>query len=693
MFQQSQWIWGSPAGKPDTYMDFKLNFTAKAGCHYSLSLSCDSEYALYSGRELVSFGQYGDYPDYKVYDTVSLDAVVQPGANTLILSVWYQGVDSQTYIKKPAGVIFEVTEDDRAILCSSEAIPSRPSAGYVPCREILITAQLGLTFTYDANLQEEDFRTSSYRASGLSMNLYPRPIKKLEMAPRFDANVVQSGGYYQGTGDNAAKRMDSAGLVVRTDKPMAVLGAGASVTLQANPGEDGVYAIVDMGRETAGLLDLDFTVEAPCTVMIGWGEHLLDGRCRTSIRNFSCEYKAKPGRNTFLHPFLRLGCRYVQLFIAGETATLHYAGVRETFYPLTVKYGKRGNLLRDTICEVAVNTLRQCMHEHYEDCPWREQALYTMDSRNQMLCGYFAFEGTEFQRASLDLIAHGMREDGLLSICYPSGLDVPIPSFSLAYFIQMWEYLSYTQDADFLRGKYPFLQKLLGTFLRRQRADGLINDFNEKPEYWNFYEWQPGMIGLETMNQTGFMTIPAPLNAMLSIALQRMSDIATALGLTEDAAAYRNEAKRINKALAAAFYNQETKLFESFDCRNQGDYSALTNSLCVLCGAADGLDRSVMLKIMVANGPADTGLLVRPTTLSMNAFRFDALLSVDRKQYGPLILQEIDRIYLEMLRQGATSFWETALGAADFDGAGSLCHGWTALPLYYYEILNDYSCY
>ena len=45
--------------------------------------------------------------------------------------------------------------------------------------------------------------------------------------------------------------------------------------------------------------------------------------------------------------------------------------------------------------------------------------------------------------------------------------------------------------------------------------------------------------------------------------------------------------------------------------------------------------------------------------------------------------------YGAMLDKGATTFWETALGEADFDGAGSLCHGWSALAIYYYERLCE----
>ena len=88
------------------------------------------------------------------------------------------------------------------------------------------------------------------------------------------------------------------------------------------------------------------------------------------------------------------------------------------------------------------------------------------------------------------------------------------------------------------------------------------------------------------------------------------------------------------------------------------------------------------------NGKTEVGIDLVPNTLSMNAFRFDALLAVDREKYAPVILAELDRDYLYMLREGATTFWETIIGADDFADAGSLCHGWSALPVYYYEILD-----
>ena len=66
----------------------------------------------------------------------------------------------------------------------------------------------------------------------------------------------------------------------------------------------------------------------------------------------------------------------------------------------------------------------------------------------------------------------------------------------------------------------------------------------------------------------------------------------------------------------------------------------------------------------------------------MNTFYYDALLSVN-ETYIPFVIEDIKNKYGKMLAQEATTFWETEKGWQDFDGAGSLCHGWSAIPVYY----------
>jgi hypothetical protein len=71
------------------------------------------------------------------------------------------------------------------------------------------------------------------------------------------------------------------------------------------------------------------------------------------------------------------------------------------------------------------------------------------------------------------------------------------------------------------------------------------------------------------------------------------------------------------------------------------------------------------------------------TTLSQCFYKFEALLQ-EKEKYGPTVFSQIKDGWSKMLYDGATSFWETELGQADFSYAGSLCHGWSAIPAYFY---------
>ena len=69
----------------------------------------------------------------------------------------------------------------------------------------------------------------------------------------------------------------------------------------------------------------------------------------------------------------------------------------------------------------------------------------------------------------------------------------------------------------------------------------------------------------------------------------------------------------------------------------------------------------------------------------MLGFVYDALLLADNTN-GEWILQDIREKYSYMLQCGATTFWET-LDGVDEDKSNSLCHGWSAMPVYYYNVI------
>lgn len=697
-FQKASWIWRKGQAGIDEFCDFTTTFQASEDKNYTLSIAADSNYTVWLNGTLATFGQYADYPTDKVFDKVDITNFVKAGENRLVVTVWYYGINSSTYRVGEAGLIYEVTSEDGVVAYTDEHIISRLSQDYVSGKGDLISPQLGPTYHY--NIRAYDgFREGSEVGfapsrvvEGISTDFRIRPNQKLWLAERMPMQFFGTGAFtYNHPTPHPHVNMQYANLSYRYFGELCKCGniKATQPTKLAlgdrdmDQNQDGIYFIIDLGEETAGFLDIDLEVPHDCKLDVGYGEHLNDGRCRTSVRGFFCDIELKAGRNQYLHTFRRFGCRYLQFFVHAREVVVHYAGIRPTTYPFNVKDYRCGNLLRETIYKVCQNTLIHCHHEHYEDCPWREQALYTMDSRNQMLCGYYAFGEHEAPRAALELMTNGLRDDGILMLCYPAGSDAPIPAFSCMYFVQMEEYIRYTGDTSLAAEHYDLLCTLMQTFLSRMQPEGVIENFyGGNGQYWNFYEWSPTLSGRfgETERR-----LEAPLNAFVSLALQSLAKIAIAIGKQDDAERYLATAKALNTAIAKVFYNEETKLFETFDAIHRGTYATLTQALCTLCGAADGLDKTAILPILATNGKAGGAI---PNTLSMNAFRFDALLAIDKEKYAPIILDELDKDYLYMLRNGATTFWETIIGASDFGDAGSLCHGWSALPIYYYEILQ-----
>ena len=76
-----------------------------------------------------------------------------------------------------------------------------------------------------------------------------------------------------------------------------------------------------------------------------------------------------------------------------------------------------------------------------------------------------------------------------------------------------------------------------------------------------------------------------------------------------------------------------------------------------------------------------------PCTLSASIYEYDVLLQMG-DTYREYVRKEVEEVWGKMLYAGATTFWETDLGDKDFHNAGSLCHGWSAVPIYLYGRYN-----
>ncbi len=630
----SKWIWLDREAAADTYGEFYDRFLYEGG-KAELRISADSNYAVYVNGKLADSGQYPDFPHYKVYDTLDLTPYVRVGENHLGITVWYYGKSNMGYFPGKAALRYELWQGENCLCSSGEETLSRLSPAYQNGRQKNITGQLGFGYGYDFRGEDnwllgekpDTFQPSRVVEQELPLNI--RPIPKCVIGQPLEAVCVA---------------------------------------------QDGNHFLFDLGRETVGYLNFSVVSHETQQMTVAYGEHIIDGGVRRKIHNrdFSVDFVLRPGKNEFFNPFRRFGCRYLEVF-SEKPMEVSVMTLRPVDYPVQCTGKLPSDPLRRRIYETSVRTLQLCIHDHYEDTPWREQALYAMDSRNQMLCGYYAFREYRLPRASLHLMSQDRRRDGLLSICVPSNDDLTIPSFSLHYFTEVYEYTRYSGDQTLVREIWPKLQEVLQTFISRMDTD-LVPAWTGK-EHWNFYEWSQGLEG--ALGKSDTYRFDAALNCLFSSALQTMQKLADLLGIPAD---YQAMAQQVNEAIRRRFLNSDGLCVNS---STDPDCSELVNGLAILCGAAHG---AAAEKIAEKLASAENGLT--PITLSMACFKYDALLKVDTHKYRAYILSDIDRKYGKMLDAGATSFWETELGAADFDGAGSLCHAWSAMPVYYYSILD-----
>lgn len=686
VFLNANWIWTNDENKSDEYVQFRDSFIAIEKSKCIINICSDSNYTLWVNNEIAAFGQYVSFPDKKFYDSIDISSFIKTGNNLVAILVWYYGDDSFTYVNDSAGLIYEITNNNNIISSSGESTQCRIAKDYTNHRCERITSQLGLNYEFDAryydnwNMVQYSNKSRFNNAitkRDINRNFFVRPVESLALKERTKSEIISAGSFIYSKKDRISECMQDSDIFQnKSFEPLSL--TGDDYFEFSNKNNDGIFVLIDIGREEAGFLNLELEASEGVRIDIGFGEHIIDNKVRTAIgtRNFNVNYICSEGKQEFVNTFRRLGCRYLQLFVHSKKIKIKYIGIVPTDYPVKVNEFKADNILQQKIYDVSLRTLLLCMHEHYEDCPWREQALYTMDSRNQMLFGYYAFSEYKFVRANLKLISFSQRDDKLLAITAPTTTDLAIPSFTLIYLAQMWEYIEFSGDCTLAEETYDILVSILKVFINKIKSNGLIDNFINDG-HWNFYEWTQGQDGGDEYKvNTSF---DAPLNAFFSIALNSMAKISASINKIENADYYMKIKDKLNQSIFLNFYDDEKKIFKTFiGGRPDNHYSELTNSLILYCGACQAEKEEFIEQTLMQKNNS----LVK-ISISHSIFKYDALLK--KEKYNGAIVREIEEVFGKMVEQKATTFWETENGESDFGGAGSLCHGWSAVPIYIFN--------
>ena len=623
-FKTAKWIWYTENFEKNTYGDFFDEFNYDGG-KVLCNLSCDSDYTLFVNGEYVASNQYCDFAEYKIYDTIDVTKYLKNGKNEIYILVWYWGIETTRYYPENPGLLYEFICDNSIVAQSDEETLCRENPNYKNRYEKIVNSFLGFSYLYDATACSD---TPCHKAvfAEKAVTLFPRPIKKQVVLDKIPFKVI-------------------------------------------NKDDEGKHFLIDFEDEYLGLFT--FKLKSPCKqkILILWGEKLLDGglerfQCNNS-RDYSVEYIAAEGINEYTNHMLRFSARYVEFF-SEEPIEIEYCSLYPQVYE-TKKIDKEfENPLDQKIWNSCVHTLELCMMEHYVDNPWREQNLYGYDSSVQMRCGFNVFEGgnKDYVRANLLLFSKDKSNSNLLSLTTPSGSrlnGLSIPSYSLHYINTVKDYIKITGDSSLGVEVYDKLVSILSDFANNSK-DNLVYDF---PQYWNYYDWA------DYMDEQSFPQLKGKphvvLNCLFVKALESLKEICSIISkefVFEDVL----EASRV--AVKKAFYNQEKGLFTVTP--GGDEYTELGNALPYLIGLTSDEESDKIIKALLSGELCET-------SLSFKCFKYDALIKYDAANKKSVI-DEIRNTYKIMIDKGYNTVWETA----DED-YGSVCHGWSALPVLYLE--------
>ncbi len=486
------------------------------------------------------------------------------------------------------------------------------------------------------------------------------------------------------------------GALRRADDLLTLQGGAAVV--RTEPGRD-VTVLLDFGRIVTGRpwIDLEAlggeVVEIACSESLPgeWepGGPAADARPTPKpwlgADTHLCRMTARAGRQVF-ERFEWCAIRWMQLTVRGAPGGLVIRGLGANLWNYPVE--ERGRFassdpLLDQLWSTGAYTLRQCMHDAWEDCPSREQRQWLGDVTVENLVGWAAFGPSVAPLTAkfLAQAAESQRPDGLTQMFAPGDHRTDgllIPDWTLQWVLAAADHWRFTGDRETARQIFPSVLKALAWFERLVGPSGLIADL----PYWHFMDWA----GVGRHGEA------AALNAQLAGAFRAAAELARAVGWDAEAQRCAGCAAAIAQALERRHWDARRGVYVDVVDPVTGEQelrvSQHANAAIALWGDPDGariasaLDRITdSARLTFTAGPpiAPTGETLDPeegVVLANTFYSHFVYEALGRRGRLPEALRLMRERFGPMLARGATTLWES------FAPTASLCHGFSASPTY-----------
>lgn len=427
---------------------------------------------------------------------------------------------------------------------------------------------------------------------------------------------------------------------------------------------------LDAGALTTAYLPIRVEGGAGAVITVTYAERYMpddpEGRMRDDwahgrIPGGQQEIYELDGRSHVLENFWFRTFRYVRIEIQTAEQPLRFGieGYRETAYPLAVRARMELPEPLDALWQASLRTLRLCMHETHEDCPYYEQLQYSLDTRLQLLFTYAVSGDTRMARRVLWDFHCSQLPDGILQSRYPCDLPQIIPSFSLYFIFMLEEYYLQTGDEAILSRYRPTIDAVLDYFDRHIGALGLV----EYLGYWDYCDWVTEWgknFGVPNAALTGPCTCH---NLVYVQALQAAARMVELTGRPDVAGEYSRRAQQIQDRLMEHCYDKSRGLLR--EGPELEEFCQHDQALAVLTGMVTGLDaRRMMVRT-----------LEEPMLQCTYPWMFTLCRALEKAGLYDKTMA-LWTPYLKAMEYHMTTLPETP------EPTRSDCHAWSSLPLY-----------
>jgi hypothetical protein len=338
---------------------------------------------------------------------------------------------------------------------------------------------------------------------------------------------------------------------------------------------------------------------------------------------------------------------------------------RETGYPLDAKtFVKTSDESLNAVWDISLRSLKRCMHETYEDCPFYEQLQYAMDTRAQILFTYSVSADDRMARRAIDDFHRSLRYDGLIAACYPSMVSNVIIGFPAYYILMIHDHMRYFGDKELVKKYMPTVDAILAFYGRNVNGKGLLGNAGGmimRDRFWSFIDWSwEKTTGVPEAFLSGEITMESLIYIS---ALQAASALSAFLDRSEQAADYAWQAAAVQSAVNM-YCVDDKGLYQ--DGPGVEKYSQHCQVWAVLTETAPKESWPTLIEEALSNNS------FAKCTVAMGFYLFRAVEKADLYHKT----RELWEPWREMVKNNLTTCQESTISPR------SDCHAWGALALY-----------